>query len=203
VEGDDHGEAYTAIMRGVGLSPEIPKFAEAEAFTVVEGKMCGAVMRGADAPPGSKATSRRKGSRRNLGDLTPDHRPKGRPGPHREGEEPKPMMHGREKSGPVVVATKRANKAERSAAESVERRAGTEGNARQDGTLRTLSRDGASHGLDRVRQASQGVSPSHTREGAACGKAGCTDLCGGRSVMGVPTAIRKAHKAARRRSAAN
>jgi len=76
------------------------------------------------------------------------------------------MMHGREKSGPAVVAVKRANKAERSAAESVERRAGTEGNARQDGTLRTLSRDGASHGLDRVRQASQGVSPSHTRGGS-------------------------------------
>jgi hypothetical protein len=75
VEGDDHGEAYTAIVWGVGLSHERPKFAEAEAFTVAEGKMCGAAMRGADAPSGSKATSRAKGSRRNLGDLTSDHRP--------------------------------------------------------------------------------------------------------------------------------
>jgi len=51
------------------LSHERPKVAEAEAFTVAEGKMCGAAMRGADAPPGSKATSRTKGSCRNLGDL--------------------------------------------------------------------------------------------------------------------------------------
>ena len=69
MEGDDHGEAYTAIVWGVGLSHEIPKIAGAEAVTVVEGNMCGAAMRGADAPSGSKATSRAKGSRRNLGDL--------------------------------------------------------------------------------------------------------------------------------------
>ena len=37
---------------------------------VAEGYMCSAVMRGADALPGSKATSRMKGLRRNLGDLT-------------------------------------------------------------------------------------------------------------------------------------
>ena len=42
MEGDDLGEAYTAIVWGVGLSHEIPKIAEAEAFTVVEGNMCGA-----------------------------------------------------------------------------------------------------------------------------------------------------------------
>jgi hypothetical protein len=53
VEGDDHGEAYTAIVWGVGLSHEIPKVAEAEAVTVAEGKMCDAAMGGADAPPGS------------------------------------------------------------------------------------------------------------------------------------------------------
>jgi hypothetical protein len=39
------------------------------------------------------------------------------------------MMHGYEKSDPAIVAVKPANKAERSAAELVERRAGTEGNA--------------------------------------------------------------------------
>jgi hypothetical protein len=44
-------------------------------------------------------------------------------GPHREGEEPKPMMHGLEKSDPVVVATKPANKAGPPAAERVEPRA--------------------------------------------------------------------------------
>ena len=34
-----------------------------------------------------------------------------RDGPHREGEEPKPMMHGHEKSDPAIVAVKPANKA--------------------------------------------------------------------------------------------
>ena len=38
------------------------------------------------------------------------------------------MMHGPEKSDPAIVAGKPTNKAERSAAEPVERRAGTEGN---------------------------------------------------------------------------
>ena len=76
--GDDHGEAYTVIVWGVGLSHEIPEIAGAEAVKMVEGNMCGADLRGTVALPGSKATSRTKGSRRNLGDLTPDHRPKGR-----------------------------------------------------------------------------------------------------------------------------
>jgi hypothetical protein len=39
------------------------------------------------------------------------------------------MMHGHEKSDSVIVAVKPANKAEQSAAEQVERRAGTKGNA--------------------------------------------------------------------------
>jgi len=56
------------------LSLEIYKVAEAEPVISVEGNMCGTVMRGAVAPPGSKATSRRKGTRRNLRDLTLDQR---------------------------------------------------------------------------------------------------------------------------------
>jgi hypothetical protein len=36
-------------------------------------------------------------------------------GPHREGEEPKPMMHGRGKSDSAIVAKKPANKAGRPA----------------------------------------------------------------------------------------
>ena len=67
------------------MSHEILNIAGAEPFVTVEGNMCGAVMRGAVALPGSKATSRTKGSRRNLGGLTSDHRPSGRPGPHAEG----------------------------------------------------------------------------------------------------------------------
>ena len=50
------------------------------------------------------------------------------------------MMHEREKSDLAVVAVKLANKAERSAAELVERRAETKGNARHQSMLRTLCR---------------------------------------------------------------
>ena len=65
------------------------------------------------------------------------------------------MMNGREKSDPAIVAGKPTNKAERSAAEPAEPRAGTKGNAEPIDTLRTPSRAGASHGLDRVRQAAR------------------------------------------------
>src|SRR6516165_1951722 len=50
------------------------------------------------------------------------------------------MMYGHEKSDLAIVAVKPTNKAERSAAELVERRAGTEGNASQLSTRRTPSR---------------------------------------------------------------
>jgi hypothetical protein len=50
------------------------------------------------------------------------------------------MMYGHEKSDPAIVAGKPANKAERSAAELVEPRAGTEGNASQQRTRRTQRR---------------------------------------------------------------
>jgi group II intron reverse transcriptase/maturase len=46
---------------------------------------------------------------------------------------------------------KPTNNTERSVAEPVEREAGAEGNAEQVDTLRTQSREGVSHGLDRVR----------------------------------------------------
>ena len=62
------------------------------------------------------------------------------------------MMYGVEKSDPAVVAVKPANKAASAAAERVEPRAGTEGNAAQDHTPRTQRRISVSQGLDRVRQ---------------------------------------------------
>jgi hypothetical protein len=74
MEGDDHGEAYTAIEQGERLSPEMRKLAEAETFGVVEGHACGTVMRGSVVLPGSKTTSCSKGSCRNLGDLTAGRR---------------------------------------------------------------------------------------------------------------------------------
>src|SRR6266568_986748 len=98
------------------------------------------------------------------------------------------MMHEREKSDLAVVAVKLANKAERSAAEPVEPRAGTKGNANQHSTCRAQYRVGVSQALERIRQVRR-----HSPEvGAVCGKAARTDLCGGRSAMGVPTAIEAA-----------
>src|SRR5215470_8666490 len=75
------------------------------------------------------------------------------------------MMHGHEKSDPVIVAVKPANKAEQpaaersaaepTAAEPVEPRAGTKGNAGQQSTHRTQSRANVSQALERIRQAAR------------------------------------------------
>ena len=61
-------------------------------------------------------------------------------------------MNGREKSHSAIVAVKPTNNAGQPVAEPVEPRAGIKGNVEQGGTLRTLNREGASHGLDRVRK---------------------------------------------------
>src|SRR5207248_7422848 len=71
------------------------------------------------------------------------------------------MMHGHEKSDLAIVAEKPANKAEQptaeastgaSAAEPVERRAGTKGNAGQQSTCRAQNRISVSQALERIRQ---------------------------------------------------
>ena len=77
------------------------------------------------------------------------------PGPHREGEEPKPVMLGHEKSHSAIVAKKLPNKAGKPAAEAVERRAGTKGNAGQRSTLRAQNRKRVTQELDRVRKAAR------------------------------------------------
>ena len=61
-------------------------------------------------------------------------------------------MNGREKSDPAIVAMKPTNKAEKSAAEPAEPRAGTKGNADQQSTLRTQGRVRVTHALDRIRR---------------------------------------------------
>ena len=68
-------------------------------------------MRGSIAQPWSKTLSRTKGTSRNLGDLAFGRAELRRIGPHREGDEPKLMMNGREKSVPAVVAVKSMNEA--------------------------------------------------------------------------------------------
>ena len=65
------------------------------------------------------------------------------------------MMNGPEKSDSAIVDMKPANKAGRPAAERVEPRAGTKGNAGQPHTQRTQGRASVSQGLDRVRHAAR------------------------------------------------
>ena len=94
------------------------------------------------------------------------------------------MMHGRGKSDSTIVAVKPANKAEQSAAEPVEQRAETKGNANQQSACRTQSRVSVSQALERIRQAFA----VWTRGRAVCGKAARTDPRGGRETTRVPTA---------------
>ena len=151
--GNSGCEAYTAIAWGVGLSHERSDIAGAESLYSLEGNMCGTATRGADALPGSKATSRAKGSHRKL--------------------------------GAAIVAGKPTNKAERSAAELVEPRAGTEGSESQPNTCRNSVSDKRVTGC---WLAYGSLLPSLPEVGAVCGKAARTDLCGGREVTRVPTA---------------
>ena len=62
------------------------------------------------------------------------------------------MMHGQEKSDPAIVAVKPTNKTEQSAAELVERRAGTEGNADWQSTHWTQRQVSVPQAPERIRQ---------------------------------------------------
>src|ERR1700751_1355402 len=64
-------------------------------------------------------------------------------------------MHDPEKSDSGIVAVKPTNKAGRPAAELVEPRPGTKGNADQQSTHRTQSRVRVTQALDRVRKAAR------------------------------------------------
>ncbi len=65
---------------------------------------------------------------------------------------PKPMMNGMEKSDPAIVAEKPTNKGTRVPAESVEPRAGPEGNLGSQSTRRTQGRGSVSQAVDWIRQ---------------------------------------------------
>src|SRR3954452_24899416 len=51
------------------IEPRKTLTVEAEALQTAAGNMCGTVLRGTAAPPGSETSSSRQGSCRNLGDL--------------------------------------------------------------------------------------------------------------------------------------
>ena len=62
--GDDHGEAYTAIVQGGRLSRESSNIAEAEAFSVAERNMCGTVSLGPSMKRREKAGGKAAKARR-------------------------------------------------------------------------------------------------------------------------------------------
>src|ERR1700751_6391987 len=61
-------------------------------------------------------------------------------------------MHGRGKSDSAIVAGKPTNKAGQPAAEQVEQRAESKGNANQQSTRRAQDRESVSQALERIRQ---------------------------------------------------
>jgi hypothetical protein len=137
------------------LSLEIDNVAEAEPVISVEGQYVRHRYARCRRSAGVEGhiTSERNASEPERSHAWP---PAAKPsGPHREGEEPKPMMHGRERSDPVIVAMKSPNKTGGPAAEVMERRAGAEENASQHGTRRTQSRESVSQTPERVRTAAR------------------------------------------------
>ena len=108
------------------------------------------------------------------------------------------MMHAHEKSDSVIVAVKPTNKVEQpsaeqsaealTAAESVEPRTETKGNADQQSTCRAPNRGNVTQALERIRQVCR-----HAPEvGAVCGKAARMALCGGRAVKRTSLPLRRA-----------
>ena len=146
-------EALTGERIGQPLSRESTLILGADVVPLTEGNTDGREIASAQtARRGRRHWHVRKFLAREPGDPTSDHR-------HvadlvRIGKvqiKPKPMMHGHGESDPAIVAAKPTNKAERSAAKPVERRAGAAGNASQQSTGRTQSRVTVSQALERIR----------------------------------------------------
>ena len=111
------------------IEPRNRPFPGCRRRSLAEGNMVGRIIASAyPARRGRRPWHVRTLLTRESGDLMSDQWRLAVVGPHREGEEPKPVMHGHEKSDSAIVATKLPNKAGKPAAEAVERRAGTKGN---------------------------------------------------------------------------
>jgi hypothetical protein len=111
------------------------------------------------------------------------------------------MMHGPEKSDLVIVAVKPANKVAFPLRSSPRRnpplRSRWSKGRGPRGMRLGKARTGLSAGLACHRRwtACGKPLPFGPEVGAVCGKAACTDLCGGRSAMSVPTATKAPGKA--------
>ena len=145
------GEALTGERIGQPLSGENSVWG-ADALEKAEGNM------GWHASASAGSTPRRlrpwhvrKAPAREPGDLR--HRPPLWAGRIGKAEMPKPMTHGAQKSDPLIVPTKPANKAGQPAAESVEGSGGIERNAELQSTVRTQSRAAVDQAQARIREA--------------------------------------------------
>src|SRR6516164_2683309 len=105
-----------------------------------------------------------------------------KPGPHREGDEPKPVMHG---DGNRRTVTGDRNRSGWSEGEGPRRT--------RDKPARAGPRAGQACPLDWTVYG-QLLRRQTSKVGAGCGNAARPVLCGGCPVMGIPTAIR--HKPA-------
>src|SRR6202023_2887982 len=92
---------------GCVIEPRNDEFAGAETVVMVERNMCNAVNASHCRPAGVQEhiTRKRIASEAGISRDWPSVSSE-RDGPHREGEEPKPMMHGHEKSRSAIVAVK-------------------------------------------------------------------------------------------------
>ena len=167
------------------MSHERNNVAEAETLGTVEGNMCGIAMRDAVAPPGSKGpiTSERSASEPERSHVWPQAAEP--TGPHREGEEPKPMMHGHEN---------RLRHSSNEAAEQGRATGGGGGGAKGGGQG---EREPMPHVPDTVPGSVPGArartegrgQPSNIRGGSRMQESCTYGSMRGRPVMGVPTAI--------------
>ncbi len=155
--------------------------------------MCGPVMRGADALPWSKTTSRTKGSRRNLGDLVWPAVAAAIPGRGRKARSRSCRGTGEESDEP-----RSTGEAPEQGRDERRRRVWREGGSvggMADDEGCAGHRTGPSIHITaaslRIGAADQRPrSPDHARPpaGARCGKAARRDLCGGQGAIPVPTA---------------
>ena len=161
--------------------------------------MCGTVMRGADALPGSKATSRAKGSHRKLGGLGLGHRCRvgaEYDGPHRRrgaeaddarirevGPRHSSWEVGEQRGAPLGSSPRRGQPQRSRWSEGRGPRGMRTGKARTG-----LSARPACH---KRRNACGNCSPFGPEVGAVCGKAARTVLCGGRAMKRTSLPLRK------------
>ena len=207
MEGDDHGEAYTAIEWSGLLSRERYKFAGAETVENVEGNMLRTVMRGATALPWSKTPLRSKGTRRNLGDLMPPAVATAIPGRFGKARSRSRIGRYEESDGRIVPMKPRTTPADRRGGgerggKAVGRRKGKDQRMPRTQCRNWHVPDGLSPrtGTGWAAQAPNAgrVRPS---TGARCGKAARRDLRGGREVTSVPTATDVRQRLPQRRGA--